>query len=139
MGTVTFEPYDYGVAQTYKKTRFFRDTLDSLGASTSSTITNGAGLTQVPMYTNEDAKTTSQVTSRSYEIYIDETEDASPTEVQRLARITTDSSKTVTDGYDVYVSNVSPSGTLLSEWDLTFINLHANSKDFVIVVVAEDV
>lgn len=138
MGTVTFEKIDTtGYDGGYKKTRFYRETVDSLTADSTTTRTD-SNLDYVPMYDGDTAPSITACTYRGYELYIDETDDSSPTEVQRFARVTTNSTATVADGYDVYVSAVSTAGIPLEDFTISFKNLHPTTQDFALVVVAED-
>ena len=145
-GTIEFE------STALYKTRFFtyEGTVDN---NTEVTINVVETKTSHQMYENEPTNTADSVYFRSYEIYID-TKGDTTVGYKGMARITTDSTKTGADGYDIYVSQVpegKDDGKVLANKDsddsqlaggttkpLTIKNISGENKMYKIVFVAED-
>jgi len=128
MGTITF-----------KSTRFFG--IDELNKDSGAEISieNATDMAQRKMYSSETTKTTSDVTYRSYEIYVDPNADADIVTAARLARVTEDPNKTASDGYDIYVSAKPTVGAKLDACGtLTFKNLLSAAADFNVIYIAQD-
>ena len=135
MATVNFE------STPYKRTVFYTADYSNVSGSTATTLSDGTGLVQAKLVNEEVDKAVSEVTLRTYELYIDETSDAEKGTVDRIARTTKDNTKTYADGYDLYISSEPTAGnTVESSGDLSFVYLNGDTNpncDVRVVYVTE--
>ena len=105
----------------FRKTVFFGKTVQGLDSTAAATlVTDGGEMTQRKLYATEPDVAATAALLRTYELYIDYNPESTTTDedlitVSKIAKVTTDASKTYADGYDLYMSAEPVKGGLISD------------------------